>query len=568
MRKESTTLSKLPYNALFLFLILFLNPVLLKADGGIWLNAADIPGQSAHISNSPQIAFDCAGNAFAVWTQAEPTSGSYQIYYSHFDVSTSNWSNAALFPGQPSQDAETPQIAIDCSGNAFAVWEQGNRIYYSRYDGSWSNASQFPGELNQKGETPQIAFDCSNNAFAIWSQYHPPAMRNHVWYSYYDASAGSWSNTATTFPGQPNIAGGFSPQIAFDCSGNAFAVWYQWDPSIPIHQIWYSHYSAGSWSNATKFPDQPALEGRNPQIAFDCLGNAFAVWQQRDASVGNNYQIYYSNYDAPNDNWSNTAKLPDQLSQTAQNPQIAVDCSGNAFAIWQQNYRIYYSRYDSSTDSWSNATQIPGQSEKGLNSQIAFDCSGNAFVVWENYHLLYSRYYATIGSWSNATSISGSGAQWTLNPQITFDCSGNAIVVWKRDTPEGSLNLIYYSYYDAVPAPSVSTKQEFHRFSTQGELINVLWWNPVIYLNPIAKYKIYCKPYQPQKSCCENCCNCKIMCCTCPCVGATLIGETSYTHFYHHNRFLDQRVTYCITAVDNHGNETPVPASVTIPQVS
>ncbi len=151
-------------------------------------------------------------------------------------------------------------------------------------------------------------------------------------------------------------------------------------------------------------------------------------------------------------------------------------------------------------------------------------------------------------------------------PLIAIDCNGNAIAVWGQEV--GQAVNVYSSVFSAVPGPSeLVWKQEVHRFPTQSDLINVLRWNPVRYLNPITSYNVYCAPYKESKTCCSNCCSCKIRCCDCPCVNAQLIGQIAASEnpvFCHHNRRPCQKLTYCVTAVDDHGNETPVPTSVSV----
>ncbi|TET05965.1 hypothetical protein E3J79_03680, partial [Candidatus Dependentiae bacterium] len=113
---------------LFLLLTLLLSPALLKASGGIWLNADKIP-QTTGNALTPQITFDCSGNAIAVWGQDA------RARSSRYDASTGIWSDSTIISTTPGS-IDTPQIAIDCSGNAIAVWEQSDRIWYSRYDAS------------------------------------------------------------------------------------------------------------------------------------------------------------------------------------------------------------------------------------------------------------------------------------------------------------------------------------------------------------------------------------------------------------------------------------------------
>jgi len=101
---------------------------------------------------------------------------------------------------------------------------------------------------------------------------------------------------------------------------------------------------------------------------------------------------------------------------------------------------------------------------------------------------------------------------------------------------------------------------------SNGILTNIVSWQAVEYVNPIVSYKIYRTPYVPQEPCCEDCCSCLIQCCTCPCVNSTLIATVLATsqYVYKDENPPTGALTYCVTAVDNQGNETAVPGSVTI----
>ncbi len=132
----------------------------------------------------------------------------------------------------------------------------------------------------------------------------------------------------------------YNPQVAFDANGNAFAVWQQYDGSF--ESIYANRYDAGtgSWEGAVLI-EAGANHAQYPQVAFDASGNAFAVWVQHDGTFSS---IYANRYDALSGSWG-TAELIDAGANTAQYPQVAVDAGGNAFAVWQQGDGTYSSIY-------------------------------------------------------------------------------------------------------------------------------------------------------------------------------------------------------------------------------
>ena len=94
----------------------------------------------------------------------------------------------------------------------------------------------------------------------------------------------TWSIAALIETDNTGDAG--TPQIAFDSSGNAMAVWTQSDGTRA--NIWANRYSAGTgWGTAALIETSNAGNAYNVQIAFDSSGNAMAVWQQSDGTRDN-----------------------------------------------------------------------------------------------------------------------------------------------------------------------------------------------------------------------------------------------------------------------------------------
>ncbi|MFK5913636.1 MAG: Ig-like domain-containing protein [Woeseiaceae bacterium] len=75
------------------------------------------------------------------------------------------------------------------------------------------------------------------------------------------------------------------PQIAFDSSGKAMAVWYQYDGTR--FNIWANRFNGTTWGAAELIETDNAGSASTPQIAFDSSGNAMAVWRQSDGTRNN-----------------------------------------------------------------------------------------------------------------------------------------------------------------------------------------------------------------------------------------------------------------------------------------
>ena len=92
-----------------------------------------------------------------------------------FTTEDGDWGAAELIETDNAGNAESPQIAFDSSGNAIAVWVQfdgtRNNIWANRFDGTNPGAAELI-EADNAGNaiTPQIAIDSSGNAIAVWTK--------------------------------------------------------------------------------------------------------------------------------------------------------------------------------------------------------------------------------------------------------------------------------------------------------------------------------------------------------------------------------------------------------------
>ena len=351
-----------------------------------WGMATLIETDNAADAFSPQVAFDASGNALAVWTQFNGTRNN--IWANRFTAATNSWGVAALIETDNLGSAEYPQVAVDASGNALAVWEltDGTRsnIWANRFTAatsSWGTAALIETDNFGDAFSPQIAFDASGNALAVW--YQSDGTRSNIYANRFTAATSSWG-TASLIE-TDNLGGASSPQIAFDGSGNALAVWTQSDGTRT--NIWANRFTAAtsSWGTATLIETENFGDASSPQIAFDASGNALAVWSQSD---GTRYNIWANRFTAATSSWGTAALIETDNLGDASSPQIAFDGSGNALAVWSQfdgtRPNISANRFTAATSSWGIAALIETDNAGGaVNPQLAFDASGNALAVWQ-----------------------------------------------------------------------------------------------------------------------------------------------------------------------------------------
>jgi predicted enzyme related to lactoylglutathione lyase len=388
-------------------------------------------------ASNPQIVIDSSGNAIAIWSQYD---GAYfSIYSNRYTASTGTWGSATLVE-MNSGDANIPQITLDSSGNAVAIWTQfdvhHNGIYANHYSvstGTWGSVVSLDTNITWGAEHPKIVMNSSGNAIAIWSQYD--GTFRSIYASHYTAATGLWGTAALI---ETNIGEARIPKVAIDPSGNAVAVWHQNDVAdfwSNSYSVWSNHYTAstGTWGTATLIETNMG-SASSPQVVSDSSGNTIAVWQQYDGTRNN---IWSNRYTASTGMWS-TAALIETGNGDAYSPVLAIDSIGNSVAVWLQSdggrFNTWANRYSVLTGTWGTAVQIESGAWDAKAPQVAIDSSGNAVVVWQqldgSFYSIYSnRYTASSGTWSDAVLIE-SNTMDAENPQVAINASGSAVAIW------------------------------------------------------------------------------------------------------------------------------------------
>ena len=180
---------------------------------------------------------------------------------------------------------------------------------------------------NSSAMNPKVGVDGSGNAIAVWIQYDDPGV--NIWSNLYVAGTG-WG-TAELIE-TDNSSSASEQQIGVDDSGNAVAVWIQYDD--PGINIWSNRYVAGTgWGTAQLIETDNSGDAGGPQVGVDGSGNAIAVWGQSDGTRSN---IWANRYVAGT-GWGTAELIETDNRGSAWYPQVGVDGSGNAVAVWYQN---------------------------------------------------------------------------------------------------------------------------------------------------------------------------------------------------------------------------------------
>ena len=402
---------------------------------GKWQEAKLLEINNAGDAEEPQIAFDTSGNAIAVWRQFD---GTRYIILARKFTPNSGWGVEEQIDNKNRGASSKPQIAFDTLGNAIAVWIQRNsngnnpNIFINRFTptGGWSGAEQIEGNDIGGSGNPQIAFNTLGNATVIWES---SLSGRRILVREFTPNGGS--SAEEQIDSNSNIFNNFNstnPQIAFDTVGNGIAIWEREDANRT--NIWVSRFTPSrGWHNEEKIENDDTGSAYQPQIAFDILGNAFAIWRQSDGIRSN---ILVNRF-TPSRGWHG-AETIEENSGTAVSPQVSIDSKGNAIAVWHQldgaRESIWANRF-TPTDDWGNAEEIEDDSEEVNSPQISMDSAGNAIAVWKQddgtrANIRANRFTPRNG-WGSAEEIEDDTGG-TREPQVSMDRAGNAIAVWSQ----------------------------------------------------------------------------------------------------------------------------------------
>jgi hypothetical protein len=375
-----------------------------SASTGKWDVAGPLENLAGNASD-PQVALDANGNAVAVWSQV--VDSTFRRIYAQRYVVGSGWGTALPIDAARLYGS-SPRIAMDAAGNALVVWEQlsglaqgdqrtvwANRL--ASASGVWSGALQIYSG-SETAFAPQIAVDASGTAIAVWSQRPITTDNSGV------VSIGSnrFNGTAwgTAEPVETDTAFTQQPSIAMDGKGNATAVWMQNDGTQ--YNLWANRYNNTShtWGRAAPAHKGVSSNSHTPQVALDSAGNAIMVWHSQQLTGNFVGTVFASRMDAGTGAWGAPAQLGQrEIQQRFIEPQIAIEANGNAMAVWSyrdgNGYRAYYSRY--SAGSWGSATLLEpdGIAQGSAESmRIAMNASGAAMAVWTHYDSGASQIFA------------------------------------------------------------------------------------------------------------------------------------------------------------------------------
>ena len=191
------------------------------------------------------------------------------------------------------------------------------------------------------------------------------------------------------------------------------------------------------WGEAVllEFLNPPSMgDADEPHVAADASGDAFAVWDQPD---GSRNCVFADRY-IRGFGWTGAVLIDSASAYSCYNPRVAMDGSGNAIVVWQQ--------YDTSVNSiwaniytvgegWGQPEAIEAQSQDAGLPMVVIDGDGNATVLWLQYlggqdHIWSCRYVPDEG-WGTEEAAEDY-VSWAYSFDASVDDAGCVVAVWSQ----------------------------------------------------------------------------------------------------------------------------------------
>lgn len=426
----------------------------LSAEGN-WTRPRTLSCQNA---SNPNIGVDSSGNAVAIWR--EFSGKKTKIQTARF--TNGKWSKPVKIATIKINCYVSPQIAVNDSGNAVAVWEEcvDESILVKAATmspkGKWSApvtlsnlTSKFMQTNNAVADdgatagfadpTVGVAINSSGFAVAVWA--NQGNCKDSLQASTLQ-TGGNWSQPVTILAEENMYLGPL--KVALDSLNNIAVAWQKFDPRefnffVQVATRFYS----GIWSQPVTLS-----AGGAPQIAFDPFGNVTALWDKLDGT----YSSVYTSTFSYGGNWSDPVVIS-VPGTSAMLGCLAYDKEGNALAAWELDdstctcdEKIYIqATYCPAGGIWSAPTIISNSDEISTEPRIVFDSLGNAIVAWddervheENNELIHETVIQAAirspdGSWTPPATLSAEN-QDSVSPKLAINSDGVAAIVWTNKT--------------------------------------------------------------------------------------------------------------------------------------
>jgi len=297
-----------------------------------WTTPVNVSNVSWYNCSTPCMCQDNNGNIYIVW-RYNPSGGSdLDLYFAWFDGQI--WHPAEKLYNDH-RVIYNNHIIADSSGVLHLCFEQyfgdfGRLFYMKRQNGIWGSAIQLSVDtLGPAYANSGIVMDSQNHLHVFWSN-------TDIFGRSYDGN--SW----TAIQRITNLQTGYEtlfPKAAVDKNDNIHLVFILSGPSYEDFQLYYERFNGAFWTDAENISRNDSLWATNPDIIVDMQNTPHVVWQQQIRMLGQNYEIFYSEYS--NNTWTLPINISN-LNDFSMRPLIRNFKDNSQIVFFNFDHQLYY----------------------------------------------------------------------------------------------------------------------------------------------------------------------------------------------------------------------------------
>jgi len=408
--------------------LLFLLASPAAATNSGWSDPINIstPGENAR---EPKLVVDQNGRAIAIWTSDV---GDVGVVQSSSRPEDGVWSEPVTI-SDVEIDSYDPQISVDSVGLVTAVWATENDVIESRTSQNgepWSPSEEIS-DPALEAAFPQLTVDSTGLVTAAWESFDG---QDKFIQSSTRPSGGSWSEVVNI---SPDAQLSERVKLQADAAGTVHAIWIGTDDIGNFIQT-SSRPQDGFWSEPENISTASTDSTLEPQLTIGSSGQAIVVWGIGDGG----YDLIKSSFRSSEGDWSDPASLS-LAGQDAKRPQVTVDSTGLATAIWLRfddngTDDVVQSSTSLNGETWSAPKNLTNPGFDAGVPQLVVDATGLVTAIWRREDvngdddLIQTSTRARGGEWSTPAVLSAPGER-SFDPQIALDSAGIATAVWTRN---------------------------------------------------------------------------------------------------------------------------------------
>jgi len=422
-------------------------------DGKAWGPAVEISSSTfSNLRGSPQVAIDASGNAVAVWLEELADNTRNAIWSSRYAAGGA-WSTPSTIDN-PVGSPTAPQLAMTPNGTAVVVFGQSESnqggaelLVTNRFTGAWGT----PTTISTPGLSPRDPFlALAPDGAATLVLEAADAMFPRAWVARATA-AGSWDAPAVL---ANHAEPGWAPAITVAANGDAVMTWTETGGGPSQTSLWASRNRGGVWETPALLSSDTGQVEASILVGADAGGNALALWSQRLGGIGGPYTLRSARLSASTGTWSAPVTVNDGQHE-ATTARLAVDAAGDAVAVWYEaNHGVVASRFLAATATWDSPATVQAQTT-GLvavvEPSVGVDAKGNAVASWVQ----------PIGSPPRprlfAAQLASSSGTWTAPIDLLADTNATpyASETQLSVNTKGEAILVWHQQTDMPPATGI-----------------------------------------------------------------------------------------------------------------